>query len=369
VATIRVVIYHASGAVIWSWFAAMPVMFFVAGSLYAGSLDRRPTREVLRHRFRRLLIPLWAFTAVVFAVYTAAGAWGTVPRWGIIGFLIPVLPAVGPHRVVEPTLYWTWMALWYINAYAVFLVVGIPLRRLQRRWPKATLAVLVLPVILSAVLREPNLGALTCNLVFWTLGYVYHDNQDRLPRRSLLLAGAAVSAFLGVAYAGAVTGLAVLTTAIPFLNLTIGLAWLGLALGTKELIAATLRIRPVDIAVRWLQQRALTVYLWHAAAIGLVVMICDHLHLTLRYGILSVAVLAVTYVISTAMGWLEDLAADRRPRLVPVLRPALASGPAPEPTVDLRDPADTDSGQQPAPKATTVIDLSRIPQSETLHVR
>jgi len=64
VATIRVVLYHASGDSRWSWFAAIPVMSFVGGALYAASLDRRPPLHALGQRLRRIVIPLWAHRAL-----------------------------------------------------------------------------------------------------------------------------------------------------------------------------------------------------------------------------------------------------------------------------------------------------------------
>ena len=66
VALIRVVTYHATDS---GWlsivFPSMGVMFALAGSLMAGSLDRRPPWTVMRQRLRRLLLPFWLFAAVV----------------------------------------------------------------------------------------------------------------------------------------------------------------------------------------------------------------------------------------------------------------------------------------------------------------
>src|SRR3954470_2690597 len=67
VALVRVVVYHLFG---WAWlplvFPSMPIMFALAGSLVASSLDRSPLNpwSVLRKRTRRLLPPLWALGAV-----------------------------------------------------------------------------------------------------------------------------------------------------------------------------------------------------------------------------------------------------------------------------------------------------------------
>ena len=61
IALVRVVVYHLFG---WAWltvlFPSMGVMFALAGSLMARSLDR-PALGVIRGRVRRLLPPMWAF--------------------------------------------------------------------------------------------------------------------------------------------------------------------------------------------------------------------------------------------------------------------------------------------------------------------
>ena len=59
VALIRVVTYHPFG---WAWaglvFPSMGVMFGLAGTLMAKSLER-PAPKVLKSRLRRLLPPFW----------------------------------------------------------------------------------------------------------------------------------------------------------------------------------------------------------------------------------------------------------------------------------------------------------------------
>jgi hypothetical protein len=90
------------------------------------------------------------------------------------------------------------------------------------------------------------------------------------------------------------------------------------------------RARPVDGFVSMINNRAVTIYLWHNVAITIAVFLFDPLKLwriptqfleevvdfSLAMSLLAVAVLA--------LGWVEDLAARRRPRLSPfVKRPAL----------------------------------------------
>src|SRR5690606_13346797 len=125
--------------------------------------------------------------------------------------------------------YWTWMALWYLNAYIVFMLVGIPLRRLHQRHPTGVLVALAAPVVISGLIGVDAIGALTSNLTFWVLGYAYHDHRHRLPSRSTALTVSAGAGAVALAYGVGVTGLGITTTASPFLNAAVGLTWVALA--------------------------------------------------------------------------------------------------------------------------------------------
>lgn len=331
-ATLRVVIFHATGSAKWSWVAAMPVMFFVGGALFAQSLERHGPIDVLRTRLRRIMLPTWAFSAVAFVTFTVSGSWGEVPKWGIPGFIVPLVPAVGP-RTVDGPMYWTWMALWYINAYVLFMLVGVPLRRLHQRFPRLVLALLALPVLISGVLRQPGLGLLGY-LVFWVLGYSFHDRRHSLPDRRTCFTFAGVSMAVGVAYAAAFTGFSMALSSEPFVDVAVGLAWIAAAVGAAALIEAIVALRPVDIVVTWIQQRALTIYLWHTLAVAVVRSWADESGGLGSSGMVLLSeVLAVTFAFTLGLGWIEDLAAKRPARLIPVV-------PGPRIGVDLRQRVD-----------------------------
>jgi peptidoglycan/LPS O-acetylase OafA/YrhL len=317
VATVRVVLYHSSGDPRWSWFAAMPAMFFVGGALYAKSLDRRPSMVVLRHRLRRILVPMWAWSAFVFLVYTVNGSWGRVPGWGIPGFILPITPPVGPQGLHDP-LHWTWMALWYLNAYIVFMIIGIPLRRLQQKHPVAIMAVLAVPIVVSGIAGPNAVAGLTSNLVFWLLGYWYHDHRHRMPSRRTLGGVGLVATVIALGYGAAVTGQWVIVTSDPFLNAAVGVAWVALALALAPGVERVAALRPVDVVVTWIQQRALTIYLWHALATGIVIEWALH-NSTFDSGWTRVAaVFVLTFLIVLATGWIEDVAAERRAKVWPL---------------------------------------------------
>ncbi|MSY72509.1 MAG: acyltransferase family protein, partial [Actinobacteria bacterium] len=72
-AVLRVIVWHAFGAAAITYVvSAVPAMFFVTGSLLARSIDRHTGTRTIVDRLRRMLIPLWAFTAVAFAVMAIA---------------------------------------------------------------------------------------------------------------------------------------------------------------------------------------------------------------------------------------------------------------------------------------------------------
>ena len=73
-AIVRVIVYHLFG---WPWLSillpAMGIMFALAGSLTAASLDKRGAGQVITSRLRRLLPPLWLLAAVAVPAMLAAG--------------------------------------------------------------------------------------------------------------------------------------------------------------------------------------------------------------------------------------------------------------------------------------------------------
>jgi len=73
IALIRVVLWHTYGIAAMTYIiAAVPTMFFVTGSLFAKSAERRPVGEVVRNRVRRIFVPLWAFSAVCLLAMSVA---------------------------------------------------------------------------------------------------------------------------------------------------------------------------------------------------------------------------------------------------------------------------------------------------------
>ncbi|MBB4958644.1 acyltransferase family protein [Micromonospora polyrhachis] len=329
-ALVRVVVYHVFG---WVWltvlFPAMGLMFALAGSLMASSLDRSGPKAIAR-RLRRLLPPLWAFAAVAVPLMLFTG-WGAAPTahlgWGEL--LWWIFPARTPPTGSQS---WAWAfnaVLWYIVTYLWLVLLSPALLAAFRRWPWRTLAVAVaVPVAsLFGVVQiggyfneqATNVGTY---VACWLLGFAHHDGLlKRLPARRYAIA---VAAF---ALAGAAWVLAAAWSSgsfdlnrIPGGNTFWSIAFVATVLRFRPRLDWLAQIRPLNRTVELLNARAVTIYLWHMpagllAAIGLSSMVLSDwagnvvLRLTVVWLLTAVAV--------ALLGWVEDLAARRSPTLIP----------------------------------------------------
>jgi len=130
-AIVRVIVYHLFG---WPWLSillpAMGVMFALAGSLTAASLDKRAAGPVILSRMRRLLPPLWALglLAVPAMLYTGwAHERGFHPHH-LVFWVLPVGDPPGSDKGVD-----VWEPLWYIRAYLWFILLSPLMYRIYRR--------------------------------------------------------------------------------------------------------------------------------------------------------------------------------------------------------------------------------------------
>src|SRR5687768_15757188 len=65
VALVRVVAWHTFAATWMTWFAALPIMFFVTGNLLGPGRAASSNAQLTARRTLRLLVPLWAYGLVV----------------------------------------------------------------------------------------------------------------------------------------------------------------------------------------------------------------------------------------------------------------------------------------------------------------
>ncbi|MEU4036687.1 acyltransferase family protein [Streptomyces collinus] len=355
IALVRVVVYHLFG---WAWltvlFPSMGVMFALAGSLMARSLNR-PAGGVIKSRVRRLLPPLWAFSAVALTLMFAGG-WNPVKdpdnggTWGLVKLVDYVVPFGAPpfpwhlgskSGLLEDT--WAVQAagpLWYLRAYLVFVVASPLLLRAFRRFPWPTvLAPLVLTAVVgTGIVTIPGEtgNAVTDFAVYggcWVLGFAHHDGLlAKIPRYAAVSLSALLMAF-GLWWASGHLGpdgwdlndipLAQATWSFGFVVIL-----LQYSPSWQELPG---RLARWDKLVTLSNNRAVTIYLWHNMLIMATVPLIDQAYnLPFMQSDRAVAALDSTYMIwmfflvwpligltVLAFGWIEDIAAKRSPRLWP----------------------------------------------------
>jgi len=319
-ALLRVVVYHT---VAWPWLhlfvPAMGVMFALAGSLMAASLDRRPPVRVVLARMRRLLPPVWAFGIVAIATgWVAVGAGGQ--EW--LHLLFWLVPLRDPESHAVGSGYVD--ILWYVRAYLWFVILSPLLLAAFRKAPVATLLTPLVLLPLAALTPFATLaghGGVLDLLSFgtcWALGFAAHDGY--LARLPLLVCG------IAVAVVGTV-GLA-LEIAYPFTAARhTGPVLVGYALWSSACVLVLLRWNPdlsgttrsawLTRALTVVNARAVTIYIWHDAAIAVIAMFLQARRVHVAAVVELPAVLLLTAVAMLAFGWVEDLAARRRPALIP----------------------------------------------------
>ncbi|PRY33511.1 acyltransferase family protein [Pseudosporangium ferrugineum] len=354
-AIVRVVVYHLFG---WPWLSlllpAMGIMFALAGSLTAASLDRRSAGAVLTSRLRRLLPPLWLLGLIVVPAMLYAG-WaaqegGDRPwSWKLALWILPLGDPPGSTEGID-----AWEPLWYIRAYLWFVLLS-PL--LYLAYKKIAWAAVAAPIVLIAVLDKTGLtlpfGRADAAMwdfatygACWIAGFAHHDGRLHRLRPGLVGAAAAV---LGVAALYWLHGHpgegGYDLNDVPESQALWSLAFVLLALRWRPDMTWLSYVRPLDRAVNLLNARAVTVYLWHNIAIAAIWPVLTVLTLddtgSMEGPVTLGATLALTGVAVLAFGWAEDLAARRRPRLWPADatpgRPAAvpaAQGPAaPNPAI------------------------------------
>lgn len=341
-AIVRVVAWHAFGvAAITYVVAAIPAMFFVTGSLLAKSFGRRPVRTVLADRFRRLLIPLWAFGLVAWLTMAVAAA-HTGTRLPLHQALVWVFPLADPAGTAWEGG-WLSSHLWYLRTVVWLLLAAPLLLRVSRARPRLTFAVLVAAIFALDLLARSSAvlaighrivwgaGDLVLYAVFLAAGFLHRDGTLRRVTRRGWLAVAVVAGLAAVGWR--------LTQPVPLgvvnnshpLHLFVGAGWLALALALQQPLA---RLGTGPVAgrlVRAIGARSLTIYLWHTAAIIVAVNVLDAAGLdgAVAYPV-ALAVLTVAGILVAVhlFGSIEDLAARRtgrgaRPSLRMLSRPAV----------------------------------------------
>lgn len=327
-AIVRVFVHHA----LWiGWltvlFPSMWIMFALAGCLTAASFERGGTVRTVRSRIRRLLPPLWIFAAVAVPLMFAQG-WladtANPVRWAdLLYWLMPLANPPGSGWGGPFVL-----ALWYLRAYLWFVLLSPILWWAFRRWPIPTLAAPTASALLldSPLVNLPQdkvtdvVWATALYGTCWILGFArYRGLLDTLP----LWACALIT--LGLCAAGLIWGAVRQSQGWPLDNVAADALWgTGYALVLMRLrptMAWLDRLPRLERLVRNLNSRAMTIYIWHLPALfaaGLLLLLAG-VDLSSPHGLAATLALGVvlTAIATAAVGWVEDLAARRKPRLVP----------------------------------------------------
>ena len=315
-ALFRVVLYHASSMWTLTVFTAMPLMFFIAGSLFASSLERRSGRKVIVDRYRRILFPYWLYVVALVVLWAAIGVIGEVNPLAWISFAMPVLSFGGPKGPPGQPIDMTWIALWYLQMHLILSLVGPWLRSMQQRHGRRFWIAISIFCALTAPI---GLGIWT---MCWCVGYLQHDGVlDRwLPPRWKWIAaisGTAGAALFFALHSDVESGAGI--GAMP-----LGVFWVTVAIGLQDRLEPLLAGRRVRSFLHWSSSRSLTIYLWH--------MMLIYATVELAFPGSGSAVgrvvwcLALLPPVILLVGWIEDLAARKSPRLWPRLPAADVSG-------------------------------------------
>jgi hypothetical protein len=333
VALLRVIAFHVTGVDGLTLIASMPVMFFVAGALFARSIQNRRGIVVVRDRYRRILPSLFVFAAALIALYAWLGlltgslssdvVGGEIQRLGIYDaarLFIPVLsgePPVGPGTLDE-AVYWTWNPLWYVHTHLLLALFGPLLIMAYRRWAKATLVGVSVMWLFDAVANEGTENTITF-LVFFVAGFAFTDGRLLAVDRSTMRRATFVAAAIGLAFVPFGPGLSINAWS-PAL-LFVGAAWVAGSIAWRdqlELVSRGAVMRPL---ISFVNRRALTIYLWSMAGIYISRRLMPVEGGLLQLSLIATASIALTTVVilvcCVLFGWVEDLAARRSPELWP----------------------------------------------------
>ncbi|MFD6822118.1 MULTISPECIES: acyltransferase family protein [unclassified Streptomyces] len=331
VALVRVVAYHTFG---WAWaglvFPSMGVMFGLAGTLMAKSLER-PAPRVVRDRLRRLLPPFWFWGAFVVLAMLVHG-W--MPGWEIVYWIVPLGDPPGNAWGEQ-----AWEILWYLRTYLWFVLLSPLLLRIFRLAPVPVLVLSLAPVLVLNFLRDaPDnrfgsaLWDLATYLFCWLLGFAHRDGVLRRLRPAAVVAASLAALAYGgwFAFAHRAEYGTYDLDEIPLAQAFWSAGFVTLLLYFKAArgvdFAWSARFRRLDRTVTIFNGRAVTIYLWHEIALILAVPLIDQfwkvpafeawLPLESQWFLFAVGWVLIWLAI-VLFGWVEDVAARKRPRLLP----------------------------------------------------
>ncbi|MEU4688855.1 acyltransferase [Actinoplanes sp. NPDC023714] len=324
-AIVRVSVFHMFPyALLELIFPSMGVMFALAGSLMANSLQRSPSvMSVISSRLRRLLPAYWVLAGVLVPAMFLYGWEQRPPLWHLVAWVVPFVDPPSSSFGIQAT-----EVLWYLVTYLWLVALSPIMLGIYRR---ARLVAIVAPVaVLPALSIRPiwpaneNYREVATNILMyatcWMLGFAHRDGTlRRIPGLLVTVLGAA-SVVAGLAWslqhpdAGGIKE-------IPVAYAVYNAGFVLVLLRWSPSMTWLRRRRFADGWVTLINARAVTIYLWNNVAIALCFPVGDALEVwrlgrffEVGYVVVALALLANAVLF---LGWVEDLAARKRVRFLP----------------------------------------------------
>jgi len=245
----------------------MPLMFFVSGALAARSLERDEpavVRRFWKERARRIFLPFWAFALAIVATCALGQVFGTGARFDFdwSRAWLWIVPLAGPQASAAFD-HFDWH-LWFLSSLILMLASAPWLLRLHRRLPFAAPAAFLGAGIATQVFGLGVPGVVENTLLFgsaFLFGFGFADGRIQKLPRWVLIALFAVLASAGVAYYGLKAPGAMLHAVLLGLVL-VGLAFVALWLAAREAMTRVFDMPWAQRAIRTVNARAYTLYLW-----------------------------------------------------------------------------------------------------------
>ncbi|MEU1027905.1 acyltransferase family protein [Streptomyces mirabilis] len=331
VALVRVVAYHTFG---WAWaglvFPSMGVMFALAGSLMAKSLER-PALKVVKSRMRRLLPPFWFWG---FFVVVAMLIHDWMPGWQIVFWIVPVGDPPGNQWGIQ-----AWEILWYLRTYLWFVLMSPLLLKIFRKAPLPVLLLSLAPILVFQYAWQPpdnrfgsGLTDFATFLFCWLVGFAHREGVlQRLKPALVILASLALLAYGGwYAFAHQAEFGTYDLDEVPVAQTFWSAGFVTLLMYFKAYydvdFAWLARFKRLDRIVTIFNGRAVTIYLWHEIALVLTVPLIDQfwkvpafekwLPLESQWFMFGIGWVLI-WVAIPLVGWVEDVAAKKKPKLLP----------------------------------------------------
>jgi len=309
-------------------------MFFVSGALAAAGLanaDSAKRARFWRERARRLLVPFWAFGAVIVGLCLVSA----LVRRGDPSHVLPlktlafwILPLAGPRASpAYDELDWH---LWFLSSLILMLGSAPWTLALHRRAPFLGALLFLLAGGWIEIARIDVPGVVRNTLLFgaaFQFGYAYTDGRIERAPRALLVGIAGLLAIFALLFHADRSPNAMIH-AQPLALLALGLGFVALWMRLRPAAVALFELERCRGWIRAINARAYTIFLWGPIAnyvAGRIVRPRTGPEYLLEFA-LSLALLAVCVRL---FGPVEDWAARRKPARATITA-TLAEATAPE---------------------------------------